>query len=987
MSIEDNVLWQAFVEEVGEQLEFLESELVNFKSADEKTINEVFRFFHSIKSSSAIFHFVAMEEVAHAAETLLDKIRQRTVVVNDDIVSLLLACADSLKSQLLESMQTLQPPAADISLLQALSAFAAHAVFGDAHPVKSAEESNALGIDPVQLDEFANLFTAGMVKFFTVIEQGSTISRAKLTAVEKTLAQLVAAAEILDMTLFARTLGKLTVWLQGSRDDNKQLFHLFQILMEQVNAVEKLADYRFALVDIYDAVDTLFGEDFSANLAKVENGILHCQHELLDTRQIDSAHLGELCDSVDKLAKHFSILNLCGSTDLFRYFSQACRKAMVSDYTVDAAVFSLIHSFVLAHGEAVSEPLRQQSVDQDCKAAFRQFRNLLDRRQDDGFHRYERIAELTTLLDLEPDFMDYVENTEIELLENCIREHKNIAVLVVDIESNPVWSAGFIQWLNQHELITSRTVYSQKTVAGKTVEHTKSSFLVAFDDTEDVIAAAIDRLGDGQSCVDELSFRFPTQSYKHTRATSAPVAVTAAAADLTDAAIQIERRTGDGDSGKTLRVNSDAIDSFVSQVGEMVLHRNMLSHVLADSRVAQMLKNCRNVLEKSRNGQLSQEQMDALGNALGSIGDSHNQLLQAHAKLNDSVSRVQKDVMTLRVVPISIVFNRLPRVVRNINVNYGKDIRLQIAGESVRVDKSMVDILMEPLVHLVRNCADHGVESPDARRKAGKPPHALIEVTAEQRGSYLEIRVSDDGNGLDYQRIHAKAVQLGYVDQRASVSESELKMMIFRAGFSTSETVTEISGRGVGMDAVRARIAAIGGSIDVDSVAGKGTTFTLKLPVSAAIQGVILFLHDGEALTIPERNVVLGLTIPVSQIQSVQGQAAFIHQNKIMPLYSLSELLGWGNRVDKINTHREKTEQEVIIISNDDCHIALAVDKVVDRQEIFVRELHNDLLKLPGVGGASILGNGEVVIILDADALLQIASKQSQCIESILKAS
>lgn len=219
----------------------------------------------------------------------------------------------------------------------------------------------------------------------------------------------------------------------------------------------------------------------------------------------------------------------------------------------------------------------------------------------------------------------------------------------------------------------------------------------------------------------------------------------------------------------------------------------------------------------------------------------------------------------------------------------------------------------------------------------------------------------------------------------ADWQEDQLKQLIFLPGFSTSEQVTETSGRGVGMDAVKSSLLAIGGSIDLHSQAGVGTVFTLKVPVSAAIQGVIVFRHQGETLTVPERNVVCGLSVPVRQIQSVQGQAAFVYQGEIIPVYSAGELLHWT--VSATGKRSIDDEQEMLIITDDTHRMALAVDKVIGRQEIFVRKLHGDLMSLPGMGGASILGNGQVALILNCEELMRIASRNSQNLETLLKVS
>jgi two-component system, chemotaxis family, sensor kinase CheA len=967
MSLENNDLWKAFLEEVREQLEYLEQELLNAKSADADMINQLFRYFHSIKSSSAIFQFTHMEELAHAAETILDQVRRGVTETSDDVIGVLLACADTLKRQLKESEKTLEAPSANKPLLQELLSFRKEGV-QEKPSVKTDEKDNLLGMETAELEEFSEMVEMALTNFFNFI-----MAKNPKSAI-KSINRLIKAADRFELTKLSRTLSLLVKWAEDSdiETGTDKLFVLIIKLVEQIHTLEKLTLHAFSLAALYDNFNKLFASDYEQVLQSFITEIRQCHQEINNTQGISAASLSSLCEANDTLVNYFRIFDFTGSADLFRYFNQVCRKAIIGNIAPDIDIFNMIEAIVSEHAVAAGDPAGQHIVDDNAVIELNNFRDRLTQKQDDGFHRSERVATLTTLLNLDPDYMDYVENSEIELLEYCVKENKHIAIMIVDIEANQEWSIRFLHWLNQFEMITSRTVHCHKEINGKQREYTKTSFLLVFDEVEEVVRKSFAELGDVDLYVDEFSFRYPCH---------------AASDEDTQAGNKVaaSNTVADVDSSKTIRVNSDSIDRFVSQVGEMVLQRNMLSHALGDYDINITLKNCRSILDKSRDGYLNTSQRDELNAALASIADFYAQLQQANTKLAESVSRVQKDVMTLRVVPISIVFNRLPRVIRNINVDYGKDIRLQVIGEQVRVDKSMVDVLMEPLVHLVRNCADHGIEGREEREQLGKHEQAMIIVSAEQTGSYLEIRISDNGRGLKYEKIRARAVQMGLYNANAQVSEQELKMLIFRPGFSTSEKVTETSGRGVGMDAVRTRISAIGGSIELDSTFGKGTVFTLKLPVSAAIQGVILFSHGGETMTIPERNVELGLTIPVSQIQSVQGQAAFIHQGEIMPVYSISQLLGWG-RFDALQAGT-KQHQEVIIIADDNYHIGLAVDKVLDRQEIFVRELHSDLMSLPGVGGASILGNGEVVIILDAEAVLKIASKQSQSLEALLKVS
>jgi chemotaxis protein histidine kinase CheA len=284
----------------------------------------------------------------------------------------------------------------------------------------------------------------------------------------------------------------------------------------------------------------------------------------------------------------------------------------------------------------------------------------------------------------------------------------------------------------------------------------------------------------------------------------------------------------------------------------------------------------------------------------------------------------------------------------------------------------MVESLADPLLHMVRNSADHGVEKPEDRRQAGKPEEAVIRIQAEQQGSRIVIRVSDDGRGMDPERIRRKAVERGLVKEEDSMqmSKEEILQFIFRAGFSTAEVVTETSGRGVGMDVVRTNVMRLGGSIQLDSHIGKGSTFTMLMPLSAAVQEVLLVQTVGQTLAIPGRYVAELVELGDFQVQTVKGRAAILLRGSFLPIVRLEDLLGFAPDPDE--AHRF-----IVVLSDGQRTLGVSVSEFVGRQELFTKDIHPRLAALPGVGGASILGDGRVVLILDAAALYRLAENIS----------
>ena len=315
-----------------------------------------------------------------------------------------------------------------------------------------------------------------------------------------------------------------------------------------------------------------------------------------------------------------------------------------------------------------------------------------------------------------------------------------------------------------------------------------------------------------------------------------------------------------------------------------------------------------------------------------------------------------------------MVFKRFPRMVRDLAQAQGKQIRLELLGQEVKIDKAMVESLADPLLHMVRNSADHGVEIPAERKAAGKPEEAVIRIQAEQQGSRILIKVSDDGKGMDPERIRRKAVERGLIKEEESqlLSKEDILKFIFRAGFSTADVVTETSGRGVGMDVVRTNVMRLGGHIQLDSEVGKGSTFTMQMPLSAAVQEVLLVNTAAQTLAIPGRYVAELIEINDFDVQTVKGRTAILLRGNFLPIVRLDELLGFTQQVD--DEHRF-----VVVLSDGQRTLGVSVSEFVGRQELFTKDIHPRLSALPGVGGASILGDGRVVLILDGAAIYRLA--------------
>jgi chemotaxis protein histidine kinase CheA len=418
-------------------------------------------------------------------------------------------------------------------------------------------------------------------------------------------------------------------------------------------------------------------------------------------------------------------------------------------------------------------------------------------------------------------------------------------------------------------------------------------------------------------------------------------------------------------AANVIRVPGEMLDQFMNQIGEMVLVRGQLAHVIADQRLREQAI----ALRRSSDSGLTDITGVAQFQRLIDLIDEQNRRLQeTDALIQGALSRLQDSVMGLRVVPVELVFKRFPRMVRDLAQAQGKQIRLELTGQEVKIDKAMVESLADPLLHMVRNSADHGIETMAERKLTGKPEEAVIRIQAEQQGSRILIRVSDDGKGIDPERVRRKAVERGLVKQEDSLlmSRDDILKFIFRAGFSTADVVTETSGRGVGMDVVRTNVMRLGGNIHLDSELGRGTTFTMQMPLSAAVQEVLLVNTAQQTLAVPGRYVAELVEINESDVQTVKGRTAIILRGSFLPIVRLEELLGFKQVSDE--PHRF-----VVVLSDGQRTLGVTVDEFVGRQELFTKDIHPRLAALPGVGGASILGDGRVVLILDGPAIYRLA--------------
>ncbi|MGN7725651.1 chemotaxis protein CheA [Luteimonas sp. 22616] len=417
----------------------------------------------------------------------------------------------------------------------------------------------------------------------------------------------------------------------------------------------------------------------------------------------------------------------------------------------------------------------------------------------------------------------------------------------------------------------------------------------------------------------------------HAAAPSLP----ATAADGDALAAPLEPATSGGrrasDADNSIRVAVAKVDALINLVGELVITQAMLRQ--------------------------RSEQLDPIANEA---------LLSGLVQLERNTRDLQESVMGVRMLPVEFAFSRFPRMVRDLATRLGKKVRLRTHGEATELDKGVIEKIVDPLVHLVRNAIDHGLESPEERIAAGKDQTGTVTLDAAHQGACIIIEISDDGRGLDRERILRKAAERN-VPVPDNASDAQVWDLVFAPGFSTAEALTDLSGRGVGMDVVRKNIAALGGQVEIGSRHGHGTTVTIRLPLTLAIVDGMSVAVGDEVFIVPLSMVVESLLPAATDVRTIAGETRVLRvREDYLPLVNLAEQYGLPSE----RSGGEAPARIAVVVESDGRRLALEVDELLGQQQVVVKNLESNYRRVPGVSGATILGDGRVALIVDAGGLV-----------------
>ena len=447
-----------------------------------------------------------------------------------------------------------------------------------------------------------------------------------------------------------------------------------------------------------------------------------------------------------------------------------------------------------------------------------------------------------------------------------------------------------------------------------------------------------------------------------------------------------------------LRVESDRIDDMMNQVGELVTNKSsyeqydddltsytkIIEYGINDIRkyykdsVIQILRKLEYYVNKKEIKDLRNSYLDGFNNKLIDMVKMEEDLKETLDKFRNSyqlLTRVTNDlqetVMKIRMLPIAQTFNRFPRLIRDLSRDLGKEVKLEMSGEETELDKSVIEVLVDPLIHIVRNAMDHGIEMPEEREKVGKPRVGTISLSASHNGNLIVIKISDDGKGMSPQKIFENAIKKGLVSADAKLTEKQMLEYIFAPGFSTATKVTNLSGRGVGMDVVKKSLDKINGTVGIETELGKGSTFFLRIPLTVAIIQALIVDAEKEYYAIPINSISETLKIGVEDIQNLEGTEVIKIREDVINVLSVKELF-------KLPTRYESHIKSyyAVILASEDKKVALLVNNLIGEQDIVIKTLKDKVTRVEGISGATILGDGTVSFILDIQTIVGLGTKR-----------
>lgn len=942
-------LWPAFVSEVTEQLDGVELLLAKSLSAESIDVNHLFRSFHTIKGSCSMIGFTSMELLAHKSEDILAAVRSEEIAMTDDVVDILLESISRLKKQFHIAHESRENPPQDDKLVAHLVDFLASS--------KSEASTPAVTIgEQAQQENIQALVNVAKMAVPSLVL--GLDANAKADQVENAVKMMADTANGLGFAALSRSLA-----------------HYISVLKSDIP--DRLSPLLIVAAESFDDIEFICAE-FNVDLG-LELGARLCRGKLGDNFAQQLSLLAELLEDLSnstpdnwqveqflQLVNYSNVLSCFCS--LFRYAELNATWRYIKQLVIEVS-----RGYILFNHDIIQDLLvivelatcadDTEEFQQRCRDKLNTLQLTTAKHNNERDEIVQIKEDIVSKSSLSLDSIADLKMDVLSIIDKSIDKGLLAVEIDIDFTDEETSEKVLTAVRSLGELTHSRTMFHD--LINGVAQRTSFSFLILTPKPlEDIkrILTIIDQ-GKGTFTILGLDDEVAVEEAQETTA-SLETNRSANSTPESDATEELVAETTM--SMGALKVEGHAVDQIISDVGELITHHNRLDHLINQDAYLSHINHLK--------AQLANAENESLHESLQFLESNFLQMTTANENLQTSLNRIQSSVLELRVVPIAYAFNRFHKYVRTTAQKLGKKVILEVVGEQVKIDKGMIDVLSEPLAHMVRNSIDHGIESADVRVKAGKSEQGNVELKAEQLSGMVNITITDDGAGLNRDKILSKCIKQGLLDENTEYSDQDVFQMIFEPGFSTSEVLTETSGRGVGMDVVKSKIQSVGGSVSVRSEEGKGTCLQLRLPISAAIQSVILVENNTQVLALPERYVLEVMSVKTSLIQVIQGQSVMVLRDNIVPLYQLDKVIS-AKGVDTVLT---VDELEIVVIADDRHCAGFVVDSTMGRAEVLVRDVHDSLRYMPAVSGAAILGDGNVVIILDCEGLFQLALGQAQ---------
>ena len=764
-----------------------------------------------------------------------------------------------------------------------------------------------------------------------------------------------------------------------------------EILESNVLVIEQNPEDRNSIDEIFRAAHTLKGGSATVEMLELSK-FTHAMEDLLD--EIRSGSVKVTGETVDLLLKSIDIIKLMLDA-----------RASGSIYSDDVSgIVNQLRSFIPAKAEKKSSKASAPKVSIPASVSP---------------VSAPKVQASASNLDIKDYFSEY---EILELAETIQKGEDLYAVIVKFDESNLMNSVGGIQVFAALKDYGSvlKTVPDFDALYEDEFHETVIYFLSSASDSKILEKAAF--IGDVtlSASAERLDIKDKTpESPKPAKAAPAQSAPEASVSEVkvsekTEEKIAEESKEqpskpekkqsqtspqGSGhSSGSILRVDANRIDYLLNLVSETVITKASLnqstiefaelydkfqnSSTIYKDKTRRLLDKMPEYLEKIQQGydinSIKQDVLNEYSSLLEVFGDFDSLMKAAVTKFKSSSQNLgrisgelQEGVMKIRMVPISQIFSRFPRVVRDLSRDLNKNVQLVIEGEDTELDKSVVEDLLDPIMHCVRNSLDHGIESPEVRKGLGKPEQGILLLKASNEGNMIVIEVADDGHGIDVEAVKQKAVERGILHPNKSLTDVEAFQLVFAPGFSTSKTISSVSGRGVGLDVVKTHIEKLNGTVMVESEPNVGTRFIIKLPLTLAIiQGLLIRVGD-EVYSIPITSVIESHRVKPDEINRIDNYEVFNVRDEVYSLLRLNRLFG----ITSAETDDDGYNY-IVVVGTEEKKVGLMVDSLIGEEAVVIKPLKDQFTNSPGIAGASILGDGSVSLIIDVAQLLELGLKQ-----------